>query len=49
MSSILLNHHAGLPAEIDTIDGMAVGLGRQPGMPTPCNEVLTGVILQRES
>ena len=45
--SILLDYHAGKPSAIDAINGMAVGLGRQPGMPAPCNEVLTTVLRQR--
>jgi len=47
--SMLLDHHAGRPSEIDAINGMAVELGRQLGIPTPYNEVLTAVIRQREA
>jgi 2-dehydropantoate 2-reductase len=47
--SMLLDHHAKRPSEIDAINGKAVELGRQLGIPTPYNEVLTAVIRQRES
>ena len=47
--SMLLDHHARRPSEIDAINGMAVELGRQLGIPTPYNEVLTAVIRQREA
>ena len=47
--SMLLDHLAGRRSEIDAINGMAVELGRQLGIPTPYNEVLSAVIRQRES
>jgi len=47
--SMLLDHHAGRPSEIDAINGMAVELGRQLDIPTPYNEVLSAVIRQREA
>jgi 2-dehydropantoate 2-reductase len=47
--SMLLDHHAQRPSEIDAINGMAVELGRQLGIPTPYNEVLSAVIRQREA
>jgi 2-dehydropantoate 2-reductase len=47
--SMLLDHHARRPSEIDAINGMAVELGRQLGIPTPYNEVLTAIIHQREA
>jgi 2-dehydropantoate 2-reductase len=47
--SMLLDHHARRPSEIDAINGMAVELGRELGIPTPYNEVLTAVIRQREA
>jgi 2-dehydropantoate 2-reductase len=47
--SMLLDHHAKHPSEIDAINGMAVELGKQLGIPTPYNEVLTAVIRQREA
>jgi 2-dehydropantoate 2-reductase len=46
--SMLLDHHAKRPSEIDAINGMAVELGRELGIPTPYNEVLSAVIRQRE-
>lgn len=47
--SMLLDHHAGRPSEIDAINGMAVTLGRELGVPTPYNETLTAVIRTREA
>ena len=47
--SMLLDHHAKRPSEIDAINGMVVDLGRELGIPTPYNEVLTAVIRQREA
>jgi len=47
--SMLLDHHAGRPSEIDAINGMAVELGKQLGIATPYNEVLSAVIRQREA
>jgi len=47
--SMLLDHHAKRPSEIDAINGMAVELGRQLGIATPYNEVLSAVIRQREA
>ena len=46
--SMLLDHHAGRVSEVDAINGMAVELGRELGIPTPYNEVLTAVIRRRE-
>ena len=46
--SMLLDHHARRPSEIDAINGMVVELGRQLGIATPYNEVLSAVIRQRE-
>ncbi|MEM7564580.1 MAG: ketopantoate reductase C-terminal domain-containing protein, partial [Pseudomonadota bacterium] len=46
--SMLLDHHAGRPSEIDAINGMVVELGRELDIPTPYNQVLTAVIRQRE-
>ncbi len=46
--SMLLDHHAGRRSEIDAINGMAVELGRELGIPTPYNEVLTAIIRHRE-
>jgi 2-dehydropantoate 2-reductase len=47
--SMLLDHHARRPSEIDAINGMAVELGRQLQIPTPYNEVLSALIRQREA
>ena len=47
--SMLLDHHAGRASEIDAINGRVVELGRELGIPTPYNEVLTAVIRQREA
>ena len=47
--SMLLDHHARRPSEIDAINGMAVQLGRELGIATPYNEVLSAVIRQREA
>jgi 2-dehydropantoate 2-reductase len=47
--SMLLDHHAGRVSEIDAINGMAVELGRELGIPTPYNEVLTAIIRRREA
>ncbi len=47
--SMLLDHHARRPSEIDAINGMAVELGKQLDIPTPYNELLTAVIRQREA
>ena len=47
--SMLLDHHARRTSEIDAINGMAVELGKQLGIPTPYNEVLSAVIRQREA
>lgn len=46
--SMLLDHHAKRASEIDAINGMAVELGRELGIPTPYNEVLSAIIRQRE-
>ena len=47
--SMLLDHHAERPSEIDAINGMAVTLGREIGMETPYNESLTAVVKAREA
>jgi 2-dehydropantoate 2-reductase len=46
--SMLLDHHARRRSEIDAINGMALELGRELGIQTPYNEVLTAIIRQRE-
>ena len=47
--SMLLDHYAKRPSEVDAINGMVVELGKQLGIPTPYNEVLSAVIRQREA
>lgn len=47
--SMLLDHHARRPSEIDAINGMAVELGDQFGVPVPYNETLSAIIRQREA
>ncbi|MGI9494275.1 MAG: ketopantoate reductase family protein [Geminicoccaceae bacterium] len=47
--SMLLDHHARRPSEIDAINGMAVTLGREMGIETPYNESLTAVVKAREA
>ncbi len=47
--SMLLDHLVKQRSEIDAINGMAVELGRELGIPTPYNEVLSLVIRQREA
>lgn len=46
--SMLLDHQAGRPSEIDAINGMAVTVGTKLGIGTPYNEVLTAIIKTRE-
>ncbi|MEM7563175.1 MAG: 2-dehydropantoate 2-reductase [Pseudomonadota bacterium] len=46
--SMLLDHHARRPSEVDAINGMVVELGRELNIATPYNQVLTAVIRQRE-
>jgi ketopantoate reductase len=45
--SILLDHYAGRPSDVDAINATAVDLSHQPCIPTPLNEILTAVIRQR--
>jgi len=47
--SMLLDHHAGRPSEIDAINGMVPVLGRELGIATPYNQVLTAIIKSREA
>jgi 2-dehydropantoate 2-reductase len=46
--SMLLDHHAKRPSEIDAINGMAVELGQELDIPTPYNAWLSAVIRDRE-
>ena len=47
--SMLLDHQARRPSEIDAINGMAVTLGSALGIATPYNESLTAVVKAREA
>ncbi len=47
--SMLLDQHARRASEIDAINGMAVTLGREMGIPTPYNQSLTAVVKAREA
>lgn len=47
--SMLLDHHARRPSEIDAINGMVPVLGKELGIPTPYNQVLTAVVKARET
>ena len=47
--SMLLDHLASRPSEIDAINGMVPVLGRQLGVPTPVNDVLTAIVKFRET
>lgn len=47
--SMLLDHLARRPSEIDAINGMAVTIGREIGILTPYNEALTAVVKAREA
>ena len=47
--SMLLDHHARRPSEVDAINGMVVELGEKLGIDTPYNETLTAIVRLRES
>ena len=47
--SMLLDHHARRPSEIDAINGMAEIIGAEIGIPTPYNETLSAVVRDRET
>jgi 2-dehydropantoate 2-reductase len=47
--SMLLDHHASRASEIDAINGMAMVIGDQLGIPTPYNQTITAVVRDRES
>jgi len=47
--SMLLDHHDGRPSEIDAINGMVSTLGKQLGLPTPFNDVVTAAVKAREA
>jgi len=46
--SMLLDHHAGRPSEIDAINGMAEVLGAELGIATPYNQTLSAMVRHRE-
>ncbi|WP_417516938.1 ketopantoate reductase family protein [Minwuia sp.] len=46
--SMLLDHHARRPSEIDAINGMAEVLGAQFDIATPFNQAMTAVVRHRE-
>lgn len=46
--SMLLDHHAKRPSEIDAINGMVPVLGADLGIPTPYNETLSVIVRDRE-
>ncbi|MBM3573276.1 MAG: 2-dehydropantoate 2-reductase [Alphaproteobacteria bacterium] len=47
--SMLLDHLARRPSEIDAINGMVPVLGREMGIPTPFNDTLVAVVRAREA
>lgn len=47
--SMLLDHLARKRSEIDAINGMVSVVGREVGLPTPCNDVLAAVVRAREA
>lgn len=47
--SMLLDHHARRPSEIDAINAMAVELGHKLGIATPYNETLSAIVRRREA
>ena len=46
--SMLLDHLARRVSEIDAINGMVPVLGREMGIPTPCNDILSAVVRRHE-
>lgn len=46
--SMLLDHMAGRPSEIDAINGMAEVLGKELGVATPYNQTLSAIVRNRE-
>ncbi len=47
--SMLLDHKARRPSELDAINGQVPKLGRELGIPTPFNDTLVAVLRQREA
>ncbi|HWL16527.1 MAG TPA: 2-dehydropantoate 2-reductase [Opitutus sp.] len=48
VNSMHADRAAGRPMEIDARNGVVVRLGRRHGIPTPCNEALTNLLLTLE-
>ena len=46
--SMLLDHMAGRPSEIDAINGMVPVVAKEVGLPAPFNEALSAVVRIRE-
>lgn len=47
--SMLLDHHARRPSEIDAINGMVATLGAEMGIETPYNETLSAIVRHKET
>jgi len=47
--SMLLDHHARRPSEIDAINGMVPVVSKQFGLSAPYNEVVTAIVRSREA
>ncbi|NQW12936.1 MAG: 2-dehydropantoate 2-reductase [Rhodobacter sp.] len=47
--SMLLDHMAGRPSELDAINGMVPIMGREVAIATPYNDMLTAILRQREA
>ncbi|HEX3468045.1 MAG TPA: 2-dehydropantoate 2-reductase [Candidatus Elarobacter sp.] len=48
-NSMLYDLRAGVPTEVDFINGAVVSSGRRAGVPTPYNETLTALVKAREA
>jgi 2-dehydropantoate 2-reductase len=48
-NSMLYDLRAGVPTEVDFINGAVVASGRRAGVPTPYNETLTALVKAREA
>ena len=47
--SLLLDHLAKRPSEIDAINGMVPVVAKEAGLAAPCNEVLSHIVKSREA
>jgi 2-dehydropantoate 2-reductase len=47
--SMLLDHQANRPSELDAINGIVPAMGRELYIPTPYNDTLTAILRQRET